>query len=183
MNNAQNSEGTSKSRRWTLAGIAAATTAAVVGGLAFQGHAHAMGSPGMHGHGGRGFGPWGHGGFGGDPETAGRRIEAMVSWMLADIDASADQKARISAIAKKAATEMMPVRKQHMDARRQSIALLSAATIDRAQLEKLRAEQLQLGEATSKLMLQSMIEAAEVLTPEQRTRIAAKWQRPQKPRT
>ncbi len=184
MNDTQSGNGTSRTRRWTLAGIAAASTAAVVGGLAVHRHANAMGGPGMHGHGmGGGFGPWGHQGFGADPETANRRIEAMVSWMLADIDATAEQKAKIAAIVKKTSGELLPMRKQHMEARRQSIALLSAATIDRAKLEKLRAEQLQLGESTSKLLLQSMIEGAEVLTPEQRTKIAAKWQRPVSPRT
>ena len=183
MNSTQKPGSTNQTRRWTLAGIAAASTAAVVGGLALHRPANAMGGPGMHGHGGRGFGPWGHEGFGADPETANRRIEAMVSWMLADVDATAEQKARIAAIVKKASGEMMPMRKRHMEARKQSIALLSAATIDRAKLETLRAEQLQLGETTSKLMLQSMIEGAEVLTPEQRVKIAAKWQRPMPPRT
>lgn len=164
-----------RARRWTLAGGAAAVAAASA--LALSRSAHAMGGPGMR----HGMGPWGHG-FGGDPETAGRRIEAMVAWMLADIDATPEQKAKIAAIIKRSTTDLAPLRKQHMEARKQSVALLGAPTIDRAKLETLRVQQLQLGDTTSRLMLQAFVDGAEVLTPEQRAKLATKWRQRRQPR-
>ena len=77
----------------------------------------------------------------------------------------AEQRDRIAAIMKAAANDLQASRKQHMQARRQSMQLLTAPTIDRAQLEKLRVEQMQLGDATSRRMLQAMMDSAEVLTP------------------
>ena len=164
-------------RRWTLLGLGA-TALAAVGALATQRHAyaHPMGFGGP----GPGFGGW-HGGMGGmadmDPAAMSRRIEAMVAFSLADIDATPEQRERIAAIMKSAATDLQSSRTQHMQARRRSMELLAAAKIDRAQLEKLRTEQMQLGDAASRRMLQAMMDAAEVLTPEQRTKLAERWQR------
>jgi Spy/CpxP family protein refolding chaperone len=62
------------------------------------------------------------------------------------------------------------------------MTLLTAPEIDRAALEKLRGEQIRLAESTSQRMLQAMIESAEVLTPEQRTQLQARWQQRRPPR-
>ena len=78
---------------------------------------------------------------------------------------------------KAAANDLQASRKLHMQARRQSMQLLTASTIDRAQLEKLRVEQMQLGDSTSRRLLQAMIDSAEVLTPEQRAKVAERWQK------
>ena len=55
--------------------------------------------------------------------------------------------------------------------------LLTAPTIDRAQLEALRVQQSQMRETVSRRMLQAMADAAEVLTPEQRAKVAERMQR------
>jgi periplasmic protein CpxP/Spy len=52
--------------------------------------------------------------------------------------------------------------------------LLAAATIDRSALEQLRTQQVQLGDTLSRRMLTHMSDAAEVLTPAQRTQLADK---------
>ena len=161
----------SSKRRWAIAGIGAASVAALAAiGAGWHERADAFG-PGHH----RGFVG---GEFGGpvDPEAMGRRLDAMVSFALADIDATADQKSRISAIARQAAADLAPMRKTHRDLRSKSIALLTQPTIDRAQLEALRAQQMQLGDAVSRRMLQAIEDAADVLTPEQRGKLAQKWQ-------
>lgn len=172
-NSTSQSAGTDRRRRRTLLGISAATLAAA-GALMAHRHAHAapMGFGPRHGHGG-----W-FGGFGDtDPAVATKRIDAMVAFRLAEIDATPEQRERIAVIIKGAANDLQASRKQHMQARRQSLALLAAPTIDRAQLEKLRVEQMQLGDAASRRMLQAMMDCAEVLTSEQRAKLAERWQR------
>ena len=153
-------------RRWTMAGIAAATVAVVGAGLSWHGHANA------HGFGGR------HGGWEQmDPEVMSKRIEAMVAYRLADIDATAEQQAKVTTIMKGAANDLSSLRGQGREMRRKSIELLTAPTIDRAQLEALRVQQSQLRETVSRRMLQALADAAEVLSPEQRAKVAERMAR------
>jgi periplasmic protein CpxP/Spy len=143
---------------------------AVVSTAAWHGPSHAHGPGGFFG-GGR------HGGMAdADPETMGKRIEAMVGWKLAEIDASPEQKSRITTILKGAANDLAPLRGKHREARQQMMQLMSQPTIDRAQLENLRVQQMQLGETVSRRMLGAMADAAEVLTPQQRTQLMQKMQ-------
>jgi Spy/CpxP family protein refolding chaperone len=58
------------------------------------------------------------------------------------------------------------------DARRQARQLLTAPTVDRPALEALRAAQLAEADAASRRMVQAIADAAEVLTPEQRAKLA-----------
>ena len=165
-------------RRWTMIG---AIVASVAGLGAFAAHRHAYAAPMGFGH-GHGFGGW-HGGMGDmDPAAAAKRIDAMVAYMLADVDATPEQRERIAAVLKAAANDLQGSRKQHMQARRQSLELLAAPTIDRAQLEKLRIEQMQLADTTSRRMLQAMMDSAEVLNADQRAKLVERWQRRMPPR-
>lgn len=145
-------------RRWTVAGAALAATAAI----AWHGRAHAQ-----FGH----RGGW----HSADPATMGRKLDAMVAWALSDIDATPEQRDRISTIAKAAANDLAPMREAHKQARRDSVQLLAAPTIDRARLETLRLQQMQLGDTVSRRILQALADAAEVLNPEQRSRLAERW--------
>ena len=156
----------SKPRRWVIAGIATATVAAIGATLSWHDRAQAQG-PMM----GRGFG---FGGGSTDPAVMGKRIDAMVQWMLADIDATDDQRARIGTILKGAANDLAPLRGQHMDARRKTLQLLAAPTIDRAQIEAIRVQQVQLADTATRRMTQAMADAAEVLNSDQRAKLAAK---------
>ncbi len=162
-------------RRRALAGLAA-VSAAALGAASMQREAHA----GPMGFGHHGPGGW-HGGMGPmgpmDPATMGKRIEAMVAFMLADIDVTPEQRERIVAIAKGVAADMESSREQHMKLRRESLQLFAAPTIDATALEKLRAEQMKLGEAASRRMLAAMIEGAKVLTTEQRAKLVERRQR------
>ena len=137
----------------------------VVAGAAYVGSSHAQGGgPGRHAM-------W-HGQF--DPETAGKRIDAMTSFMLADIDASAEQKTKISGIAKDALKDLMPLRDQHKAARAKAVELLAAPAIDRAAMEQVRASELALAETASKRVTQAIADAAETLQPAQRAKLAEK---------
>ena len=80
-------------------------------------------------------GPMGHG-F--SPERADR----MVRHLAVELDASADQQAKLQAIVKAAAGDIVPMHEKVLAARQQARALLTAPTVDRGAIEKLRAEQI-----------------------------------------
>jgi len=159
----------SQPRRWLIAGLATASVAVIGATLGWQDRAQAQ-SPMMDGA----FGFGGHGPV--DPAVRARKIDAMVQWMLADIDATDDQRTKISTILKAAANDLAPLRQQHIQARRTTMQLLSAPTIDRAQLESIRVQQMQLADTATKRMTQAMADAAEVLSGDQRAKLVAKWQ-------
>jgi Spy/CpxP family protein refolding chaperone len=64
------------------------------------------------------------------------------------------------------------MRDRMRDARLQAATLLAQPTIDRAALEALRANQLQLAEQASRRLTQALADVADVLTPEQRKQLA-----------
>ena len=133
---------------------------------------------------GQGFGPPWHmtvmgpggmrGPFGGPPltpEQMAERADHMVRHLAIEIDASADQTTKLQAIVKSAITDLAPMRGKIMAAHQQVRTLLTAPTIDRAAIEKLRAEQIANIDAVTKRVTQALGDAADVLTPEQRQKI------------
>ena len=111
------------------------------------------------------------------PEDMARRIDKSVEWVLSDVGASAEQKQKVAGLAKQALADLVPLREKHQAARKQAIDLLSAAAIDRAALERVRAVELQTGEAASKRLTQALADVAEVLTPEQRAKLRERFDR------
>lgn len=157
-----------RARRWIIAGLATASVVAAGASLGWHNRAEAHGR-GMMGQAfGFGAGPM-------DPAVAGKRIDGMVQWMLADIDATDDQRTRIATVLKAAANDLAPLRKQHMEARSKTMQLLAAPTIDRAQIEAVRVQQLQLADTATRRMTQAMTDAAEVLNGDQRAKLIEKW--------
>jgi Spy/CpxP family protein refolding chaperone len=100
------------------------------------------------------------------------RIDRMTKHMAIEIDATADQQAKIAAIAKAAVADLRPLREKAQAARAQAVTLLTAPTIDRSAIERLRAEQIGLAETASKRIAQALADAADVLSPEQRRKVA-----------
>jgi len=148
------------------AGLATLVAALATG---FGAGAWAQGGPGygMHGHAGRGFmgGPL-------DPAQMDLRVERMAKHMAVEVDATPEQTAKLAEIAKSAAKELRPMRQKVQEARRRGMELLAAPTVDRAAIEKLRSEQIAAADAASRRLSQALADAAEVLTPEQRKRLA-----------
>jgi Spy/CpxP family protein refolding chaperone len=132
----------------------------------------------------QGFGPghWGGGpgmmgpGFGGpmglDPARAEEHADRMVRHLAIEIDATAEQQVKLRAIVKAAVKDLIPLREKARTARQQAGQLLTQPTIDRAAIEKFRAERVAEMDAVSKRLTQALADASEVLTPEQRQKVA-----------
>ena len=128
---------------------------------------------------GQGF-AWHHfgmrdGGMLGAPLTPAQiddRIDRMTKHMAIELDATADQQAKIASIAKAAAADLRALREKMQAARSQAVALLTAPTIDRTAIERLRAEQIALADTASKRIAQALADASEVLNPDQRRKVA-----------
>jgi Spy/CpxP family protein refolding chaperone len=98
--------------------------------------------------------------------------EFMSRRMLRQVDATPEQRTKIAAIIDTAVKELYPAQEQMRASRDQAIKLLSAPTIDRGAVEKLRAEHAATHDRLSKRVAQSLTEIAENLTPEQREKLA-----------
>lgn len=123
---------------------------------------------------GHGFGGWHRGGFMGahlDPARIDEHLDRMLKHLYVEIDATDAQKQQLAPIVKAAARDLLPMRDRMRDARQQAVALLSQPTIDRAALEGLRANQLQVAEEASKRFTRALADIADVLTPEQRKQL------------
>jgi periplasmic protein CpxP/Spy len=169
-NNTSNSEqapAPRPARRGTLiiALIAVALVAGVAGNLAPRALA-------------QGFGGWHHGGWGGgpfgqlSPAQIDDRIDRMTKHMAIELDATSEQQAKIASIAKAAVADLRPLREKAQGARAQAVTLLTAPTIDRTAIERLRTEQIALAETASKRIAQALADAADVLNPEQRRKVS-----------
>jgi len=98
-------------------------------------------------------------------------MQAHIDKMLTEVDATADQKARIHEILKGAMQSMGPVHQQLMSAHGDLHRLLIAPTIDRAALEKLRSDSIANVDQASRTLVGALADAAEVLTPDQRAKL------------
>jgi protein CpxP len=129
---------------------------------------------------GWGWGPGGgrfghHGMMDGTPDPAEvqERVERMVAHIAIEVDATDEQKQKLTTIFVSAANDLMPLRAEMMESRHagELIGLLTAPTVDRAAIETFRAEKMALADQASRRIAQALGEAAEVLTPEQRAKI------------
>ena len=112
-----------------------------------------------------------------DPAQMDEHVERMVKHLAVEIDATPEQKEKLTAIAIGAAHDLAPLRDKVKRGRQQAFDLLSAEKVDRAAIESLRAEQLALLDATTKRLTQALADAADVLTVDQRKKLAERAQR------
>jgi periplasmic protein CpxP/Spy len=92
--------------------------------------------------------------------------------MLTKVGASDAQKTQVEGILKGAFTEMGSAHDAHSAALGKLHELLLAPTIDRAQLETLRADTVRSMDEASRRLVTAFSDAAEVLSPEQRSALA-----------
>ncbi len=153
---AQSTPQSSRRRFFKLAGIT--TAAAGLGALAF----------GALAHGRR------HGGGPIDPAKMEQHLDRMLQHMYVEIDATDAQKQKLDPIVKQAAKDLAPLRDKVREARREGVKLLSADTIDRGAIERFRTQQIGATDVASRRFTQALADLAEVLTPEQRRKLAAR---------
>ena len=146
--------------RW-LAGLALAV-AFVAGGVTLPPLAAGAEDGAMHGM----MGGSGHGGMH-------AMAMAHLTRMLDAAGASADQRTQITTILH---AGFQPMAGLHTDMRQTHArlhTLLLAPTIDRAALEQLRASQIAKIDEASRTLVKAMADAAEVLRPDQRAKLAS----------
>lgn len=100
------------------------------------------------------------------------RAQAMVLRGLDEVGATAAQEARIHDIVASAAADAGRDAADWRTARTRMLDLLRAPAVDRAAVEHLRAEQVARLDERSKRLVGALLDAADQLTPDQRTRLA-----------
>jgi len=113
---------------------------------------------------GAGDGMGEHGHFG-----RGRRMGKL----LDAAGASDAQKAQIKAAWQGLRPQLQAVREQRVKLHGEMKKALTAPTIDTAAVERLRQQEVQLADKASTLFTQGIVQTAQVLTPEQRQKVAA----------
>ncbi len=161
----------SKSRRRFLTGLVAGgfLGSLLAGGISL--YAHAQQGPGWWFH--AGHGPGGHFRHAAyDPEMMSARIEFATDWLLSRIEATDKQRQQVKAIVQTTAQELGQMREQHMQNCQKLLQMLSQPTIDRTVLDDIRHTGLKLADTASDRIVAALADVAEVLTPEQRTKLA-----------
>jgi len=122
----------------------------------------AWAQPGGHGHRGMGGYDGGHG------MMMGRGADRM----LDGLNATEAQRSQVKQIFKAAADDLKGQREARRALRERSMQIFAAPNVDAAAAESVRQQMLQQHDQSSKRMLQAMLDASKVLTPEQRAKMA-----------
>jgi periplasmic protein CpxP/Spy len=118
-----------------------------------------------------GFSPGG--GFGGgNPEQHKAFMEKRLDKMLDAIKATDSQRTAIKAIFERMATEMGPIHQQHKGLHDQMTVALTGNTVDPVAVEALRKQIPIMADQASQVFTKALLDAAQVLTPEQRQALA-----------
>jgi periplasmic protein CpxP/Spy len=118
------------------------------------------------------MGGMGHGGM----QAEHAQMEARLDKALAEAQATPDQTARIHQILGGAMQQLMPLHRQDADQHAYLHRLFTSPTIDRAEIERQRAQHVADFDQESRILATAFADAAEVLTPAQRATLAAKMQ-------
>ncbi|RWB25765.1 Spy/CpxP family protein refolding chaperone [Mesorhizobium sp.] len=111
------------------------------------------------------------GGFGGHMRHMAMGGEHGLENMLDRIDATPEQEKKLWAIIDAARAEIRPVVRELRGTRDEVAEIIGAPTIDRAAVEKLRSERIATLDKASKKVTTALLDAADVLTPEQREKL------------
>lgn len=139
-----------------LLAAAACTAAIASAGLASAGPA----LHGLHGHSAPD-----------DPAVVDAHFDELFTKIL--LDGTPEQRAQLKVIAHSLHTDLGTFHSQFRTAHQRAHVLLLGSTVDRAGLEALREQQMQQADLVSRRIVQGLADAAEVLTPSQRVRLAA----------
>lgn len=140
-------------RRWFRRGAAALLLVLGLGGVAYA------------------AGPMHHGKPPASPDEARAHIGQVVGHALDRVDATADQRARVDEVLDGAAPQLWTLHGEGHDLHKEVRDLLTAEKIDRVALEEARKDLVSLVDRGSKVVLGSLADTAEALTPEQRRQL------------
>ena len=151
-------------RRWygvSAAAIVLALGVGTAGVIGSQAIAH-----------GKDFGGWRNHARMEDPAAREQRMERGIRHLAVEIDATAEQQAALMELASGTVKDLHAFREKMQDDVGDLAGLLTAATVDRSAIEAFRVEKMaELDELTTQLV-DVAAKAGEILTPEQRTKIA-----------
>jgi periplasmic protein CpxP/Spy len=144
------------------------TLIAFVAGAALAGGIVAVAATGM---GANGF----HHGMSGplSPADVSAHVDHVLKHLYVEIDATDAQKAQITPLVQQAVNDLLPMHAQLQAAHAQAVQALTQNTVDRGELEAARVAHLQLADQASKRLTQLLADVDEVLTPAQRSALAA----------
>jgi Spy/CpxP family protein refolding chaperone len=111
------------------------------------------------------------------PEEIASMVERKVNHVLSRVDATDEQKTKVTAIARAAVADLSKLGFTPRESRTKFLDLFRADQIDPAAIETLRAEQSTKWDAATKRVAQAVAEAGQVLTPEQRRDLTERWRR------
>jgi Spy/CpxP family protein refolding chaperone len=100
-------------------------------------------------------------------------VDHALKHLYVEIDATDAQKAQITPLVQQAVNDLLPMHAQLQAAHAQAIQALTQTTVDRTALEAARVAHLQLADQASKRLTQLLADVDDVLTPAQRTALAA----------
>ena len=121
-----------------------------------------------------GAGPFAGHGHGHFRERFGRlHVERVTEHVLRTAEATPEQRQKVQAILDKAFADHRRFHEQHQALRQEAIEIFTADAIDRGRLEELRAKHVQIAAQGSRQVAAVLADVAEVLTPDQRQKLAA----------
>ena len=100
-------------------------------------------------------------------------VQHMIGRALDSVGASADQENKVHDIVAARFAEIAPNPDEHAALRKHALEILAAPTIDRAEIEKVRAQAVADFDAKSKAIVSGVLDIAGQLTPDQRVKLAA----------
>lgn len=124
-----------------------------------------------------GFGWHAHRGRFGHHSMSPEDARHAVGWVLRGVDASDAQVDAIAGIVDEAIGELETVRDRHHDQLEALADVLAAPEVDRAALDKIRADALATFDESSVKIVSALAEVSAQLTPEQRTELLERHER------
>lgn len=112
-----------------------------------------------------------------DPDVARERADFAIEWVLGRVDATDVQIEQVKALVGSSLDEVWPLAELHRSNRTVLVTELAQPTIDRNAIEEIRKSELELVDQVSDRLITTLINAAEVLTPEQRSELIEQAQR------
>lgn len=106
------------------------------------------------------------------PEAMKQHVGMVADWLLYRVEASDEQKSRVQAILERTVDDLEALHPDREALHDQVKGLLTAETIDRDAIERLRSEQLERFDLASRKISTALADVADVLTPAQRSELA-----------